>query len=145
VYLDNFIGMVQGSWTHCRHINRVLLHNLDKVFCPLDHLNNEHLQKPAFIKKMKKGNVTWLTQKIVLGWIIDTVRRTIEFPVLRLTRLFELLHSITPASAASALISGNSWRESSALWSSSSQEERVYLAYFSRFSKCAREVGHGFG
>jgi hypothetical protein len=108
VYVDNFIGMVQGSRTHRRHVKRVLLHNLDKVFRPLDHINNEHRQDPAFIKKMKKGDAAWATRKIVLGWIIDTVRLTIELPAHRLTRLFDLLHSIPPNSAASALRSGNS-------------------------------------
>jgi hypothetical protein len=91
VDVDDFIGMVQGSWTHRRHIKRVLLHNLDKVFSPLDHL--------AYIKKMRKGDATWATRKIVLGWIIDTVCLTIELPAHRLTRLFELLHSMPPSPA----------------------------------------------
>jgi hypothetical protein len=94
VYVDNFIGMVQGSWTHCRHVKRVLLQILDKVFCPLGHLVNEHCQDPASIKKMKKGGAYWATRKGVLGWIIDTVCLTIELPAHRLTRLFDLLHAI---------------------------------------------------
>jgi hypothetical protein len=88
--------MVQGSWAHRQHVKRVLLQNLDKVFRPLDHLDNEHLQEPASIKKMKKGDTSWATRKVVLGWIIDTVCLTIELPAHRLTRLFDLLHSIPP-------------------------------------------------
>jgi hypothetical protein len=29
------------------------------------------------VKKLKKGNAAWTTRKIVLGWIVDTVRLTI--------------------------------------------------------------------
>jgi hypothetical protein len=96
VDVDDFIDIVQGSRTHHRHAKRVLLHNLDKVFFPLDHIDNKHRQEPASIKKMKKGDATWATRKIVLGWIINTVRLTIELPAHRLTRLFDLLHLIPP-------------------------------------------------
>jgi hypothetical protein len=96
VYVDDFIGMVQSSWTHLRHVNRVLLQNLDKVFRPLDHLDSKHRQEPASIKKTKKWDASWATRKVVLGWIIDTVRLTIEIPAHRLTRLFDVLHSTHP-------------------------------------------------
>jgi hypothetical protein len=85
VYVDDFIGMIQGSWTHRRHVKRVLLQNLDKVFRPLDHLDNEHRQEPDSIKKMKKGDASWATRKVVLGWIIDTFRLGIEIPAHWLT------------------------------------------------------------
>jgi hypothetical protein len=62
----------------------------------LDQLDKEHRQDPASLKKMKKGEATWATRKIVLGRIIDTVRLTIELPDHRLTRLFDLLHSTPP-------------------------------------------------
>jgi hypothetical protein len=96
VCVDDFIGMVQGSWTHRRHVKWVLLQNLDKVFRPLDHLDNEHRQDPASIKKMKKWDASWATRKVVLGRIVNTVRLTIDLPAQRLTRLFDLLHSIPP-------------------------------------------------
>jgi hypothetical protein len=34
VYVDDCIGMVQGSWTQHRHVKRVLLHNLTRSFTP---------------------------------------------------------------------------------------------------------------
>jgi hypothetical protein len=96
VYVDDFIGMVQGSWGHLRHVKRVLLHNLENIFRPFDHHDKKHHQEPASVKKMRKGDTAWETQNIVLGWIIDTVRLTIELPAQRVTRLFELLHSTPP-------------------------------------------------
>jgi hypothetical protein len=59
VDVDDFIGVVQGSWSNRRNIKRVLLHNLDKVFHPLEHHDNEHFQEPASVKKMRKGDTTW--------------------------------------------------------------------------------------
>jgi hypothetical protein len=94
VYVDDFLGMVQRNWQHRRHGKRVLLHTLDKVFRPPDLQDNPHRQEPASVKKMRKGDATWTTRKVILGWIIDTVRLTIELPARRIARLFELLDSV---------------------------------------------------
>jgi len=48
------------------------------------------------VKKMAKGDAKWSTRKLVLGWIIDTVRGTIELPPHRVDRLLEILSSIQP-------------------------------------------------
>jgi hypothetical protein len=94
VYVDDFLGMVQGNWQHRRHVKRVLLHTLDKVFRPPDLQDNPHPQEPASVKNMRKGDATWTTRKVILGWIIDTVSLTIELPAHRIARLFELLDSV---------------------------------------------------
>ena len=97
VYVDDFLGLVQGG-THRRKIaKRALLHSLDRVFRPLEPLDNPHRQEPASIKKLLKGNATWTTRKIMLGWLIDTVAGTIELPPHRVARLNEILASITPS------------------------------------------------
>jgi hypothetical protein len=44
VYVDDFLGMVQGNWQHRRHVKRVLLHTLNKVFRPPDLQENPYRQ-----------------------------------------------------------------------------------------------------
>jgi hypothetical protein len=97
VYVDDFIGMVQGAWHHRRHVKRVLLHTLDRVFRPLDSDDSEHRQEPASVKKMRKGDATWSTRKVILGWILDSIQLTLELPCHRIASLFELLDSVVPS------------------------------------------------
>jgi hypothetical protein len=108
VYVDDFLGMVQGNWHHRRHVKRVLLHTLDKVFRPPDLQDNPHRQEPASVKKMRKGDATWTTRKVILVWIIDTVCLTIELPAHRIARLSELLDSVP---AHQHRISTNRWQQ----------------------------------
>jgi hypothetical protein len=96
VYVDDFIGMVQGSRCRRHHVKRILLHSLDKVFCKLEDMDDPRRQEPVLIKKMLKGDAAWETQKTALGWMIDTVRMTIELPPHRIERLFELLDTVDP-------------------------------------------------
>jgi hypothetical protein len=97
VYVDDFIGMVQGGWEHRRHVKRVLLHTLDRIFRPLDAGDSEHRQEPASVKKLRKGDATWSTRKVILGWILDSIQLTLELPCHRIERLFELLDSVVPS------------------------------------------------
>ena len=36
LFVENFLGLVQGPWHHCRHIRGKTFHALDKVFWPLN-------------------------------------------------------------------------------------------------------------
>ena len=96
VYVDDFLGHVQGNKWKRRAVKRALLHSLDQVFRPLDDTDNPSRQEPASIKKFLKGDAWWTTRKIMLGWIIDTIRRTIELPPHRILRLREILGSVSP-------------------------------------------------
>ena len=69
---------------------------MDKVFRPLDPDDNPYRQEPASVKKLLKGDGTWDTRKIILGWILDTVNGTIELPPHRVARLNAILASVTP-------------------------------------------------
>jgi hypothetical protein len=95
VYVDNFVGMVQGNYKHRQHLKRSLLSSLDEVLRRVDGQENVHRQEPASLKKMLKGDATWVTRKFVLGWMLDTCAMTIQLPPHRVTRLFELLDSFT--------------------------------------------------
>ena len=48
------------------------------------------------MKKLRQGDGIWSTHKIVLGWLIDTLRSTLELPSHRAEHLHELLVEIPP-------------------------------------------------
>jgi len=96
VYVDDFIGVAQGSTTRLQRLRRILLDTLDDVFRPNDPLDSKYRKEPASVKKLRKGDATWATVKMVLGWIIDTDRMLLYLPPHRLERLNEILNSIPP-------------------------------------------------
>jgi hypothetical protein len=107
VYVDDFIGMVQGNHKHRQHVKRILLRALDSVFRKLDKQDGPHRQEPASIKKTRKGDATWATRKVILGWTIDTLAMKVELPPHRVERIFELLDSVTPGQRRT---STNKWQ-----------------------------------
>jgi hypothetical protein len=97
VYIDDFIGVVQGNLKRCQCVKRALLHSLDKVFRGVDKLDNPNRQEHASLKKLLKDDATWSTHKAVLGWVLDAIEKTLEFPAHRICRLQEILDSILPS------------------------------------------------
>ena len=61
VYVDNFIGLVQGNQWRRRQVRRSLFHALDSVLRGLSVDNNQHRQEPASLKKILKGDAAWTT------------------------------------------------------------------------------------
>jgi hypothetical protein len=93
VYVDDFLALAQGTAPELRTVRRHLLHAIDAVFAPLaaaDKFGNE----PISVKKLRTGDASWHTQKIVLGWVIDTIRQTIALPPHRADRLLALFHEL---------------------------------------------------
>jgi len=77
VFVDDFIGLVQGSQRCRKAFRRNLLHTIDKAFAqPTDKEPNR--QEAASVKKLKRGDGALTTQKLILGWILDTLRKTLE-------------------------------------------------------------------
>jgi len=77
VFVDDFIGLVQGSQRRCKAFRRNLLHAIDKVFAqPTDKEPNR--KEAAPVKKLKRGDGALTTQKLILGWILDTLHKTLE-------------------------------------------------------------------
>jgi hypothetical protein len=83
IFVNDFIGAGQGSKARLNNSRRVLFHTLDELF-----------REPASTKKLAKGDGHWETRKLILGWIIDTLRMTTELPPHRNGRLKELLDSV---------------------------------------------------
>jgi hypothetical protein len=96
VYVDDLIGMVQGSPKHLHHVNHFLLASLDKILRRLDPEDGIYQQEPALVKKILAGDATWATRKVVLGWLLETLDMLIELPPHRLVRLLTIFDTIGP-------------------------------------------------
>ena len=94
VFVDDFIGMGQGTKQRLTNLRRILLHTLDEVFRPLSPDDSPSRKEPASVKKLLQGDACWGTRKMILGWIIDTMKMTIELPPHRVERLAAILASI---------------------------------------------------
>ena len=91
IFVDNFLGITLGNKARQEEVKRALLHTLNDVLCPLSPTDLPTRQDPASLKNMKEGDSTWATQKILLGWVIDSVGGTIHLPQQRVTRLTTML------------------------------------------------------
>ena len=91
VFVDDHIGIAQGSPSRLNRVRRTLLHAFDSVFRPNDHQDPRDRRDPMSQKKLLKGDGCWSTSKTILGWDIDTLQRTISLPDHRKARLHELL------------------------------------------------------
>ena len=92
VFVDDFCSFAQKPFL--RRVRRTLLHAIDDVFRPLDGKDSPLRREPVSLKKLRQGDCTWSTVKLVLGWVIDTVAMTINLPPHRVERLWEILDSI---------------------------------------------------
>ena len=79
VFVDDFIQLAQGGPNRMRGIRRMLLPAVDQVLATPQSTDTER-NEAISLKKLLKGDGSWSTRKIVLGWLIDTIRQTIELP-----------------------------------------------------------------
>ena len=96
VYVDDFLALCQGPKRSRQQLRRALFHSFDTVFRPLTAGDNAFRQEPISVKKLLKGDGAWATQKVLLGWFVDTIAGTISLPPHRLERFGALLDSIAP-------------------------------------------------
>ena len=92
VFVDDFCSFAQRPFL--RRVRRTLLHAIDDIIRPLDESDSPFRREPVSLKKLKQGDCTWSTVKLVLGWVIDTLSMTIHLPPHRVERLWEILDSI---------------------------------------------------
>jgi len=78
VCLDDLIGVAQGSPDDLAQLRRVILHNLDRVFRPLEPSDDPNRREPTSLKKLLQGDGLLTTRKTVLGWTLDCARCTLE-------------------------------------------------------------------
>ena len=95
IYVDDFVVLAQGNPSLRNRIRNTLFHTIDTVLRPLEPADATYKRKePISVKKLNKGDAKWGTRKIILGWLIDTYRQTIELPPHRAQRLHEILHDL---------------------------------------------------
>jgi len=94
IYMDDYLLGIQGTelqrQLHLCH----LLHSIDTIFQPMAPTDSEYRKHVLSIKKFLKGDAYPVTQKVVLGWVMDMVHRTMELLPHRqehLTEIFEYL------------------------------------------------------
>lgn len=92
IFVDDFVSLAQRPFLF--RVRKALLHAIDDVIRPLAPDDSPYRREPVSLKKLRLGDCTWSTVKLVLGWIIDTVNMTIHLPEHRIERLWEILHSI---------------------------------------------------
>ena len=81
-YLEiDFIGMVQTK-TLAAKVQRITLNVISSIFRSNDTTDNNHKERISE-SKVCKGDVTWATSKIILGWLVDTVHQNIQLPTHR--------------------------------------------------------------
>ena len=99
VYVDDFVKLAQG-WFNALRVRRHTFHEIDKAFRPNDQ-HDSFRKQPISESKLGKGDDCWSTQKVILGWLIDTIAMTISLPPHRQERLLTLLGTITKRKRAS--------------------------------------------
>ena len=77
VFVDDFIGVAQGLQHRCRNMRRCIMHAVDGVFTRPDE-DHPNRKEAISEKKLNKGDGGWNQRKEVLGWILDTSKRTLE-------------------------------------------------------------------
>ncbi len=86
VFVDDFIGLVQGAPPRRNNLRRHLFHAVDEVL--------DEGREAVSLKKLLKGDGSWGTHKIILGWLINTIDKTIELAPHRREKLWHLFHSL---------------------------------------------------
>ena len=77
-----------------RHISRTI----DEIFRPNDKYDITR-EEPISLKKLRKGDATWSTKKVILGWAIDTAKQVLTLPEDRKASLLALLDTVPPSAS----------------------------------------------
>ena len=95
MHIDDIVQLSQQQRATRRHIARTtLFESIDEVLRPLAATDKPCRKEPNSTKKLEKGDGAWATQKIFLGWLLDTVCQTIELPLHWIECLQDLLAAI---------------------------------------------------
>ena len=94
VFVDNFLQLGQGGPKRMNAIRRHLYHSIDKVLATPAVSEDQRLEALS-VKKLKNGDGAWSTRKEFLGWVVDTLRQTLELPARRKDELSTIFASIT--------------------------------------------------
>ena len=77
VFVDDFIGLAQGSPSLCQHVHCCILHAVNRVFAPAT-MDIPNQNETVSEKKMLKGDGSWMQRKEILGWMLDSTQGTLK-------------------------------------------------------------------
>ena len=95
IFVNNFLGLAQGSTHGRRQVQQTLFHSLYKVFLPCNSVDSANSKELLLIKKLRKGGYLWSTCQVLLGWLIDMVNMIFSSTSHRENRFKEILSEIT--------------------------------------------------
>jgi hypothetical protein len=78
VFMDDYIQVGQWGPKRMRKLRRHLLEAVDQVLAQPG--TESHRNEAISLKKLRTGDSSWTTRKVVLGWVLDTIRQTMELP-----------------------------------------------------------------
>ena len=94
VFVDDFLQLGQGGPKRMHAIRRHLCHSINEVLATPAVSEDQQLEALS-AKKLKNGDAAWLTRKELLGWVVDTLRQTLELPARQKAELSTIFASIT--------------------------------------------------
>ena len=89
VFVDDFIQLGQGSNPRMNSLRDHRLHAVDQVLAQ-PSVSDSPRNEAISLKKLLKGDGSWGTRKVLLGWVVDTIRQTLELPPHRKLALAEI-------------------------------------------------------
>ena len=96
VFVDDFVQLGQGAPKRMKAIRRHLWTAVDKTLAQPDAADPPR-NEAISLSKLEKGDGAWATRKTILGWILDTLRQTLELPPHRKVKLAGLLRGSSRA------------------------------------------------
>ena len=87
-------------------MKRHLFCAIDELFLPNDKENIAR-EEPISLKKLCKGDASWSTKKVILGWAIDTAKKVLTLLEDRKSSLLALLDTGAPSASQCSRICWN--------------------------------------
>ena len=106
VFVDDFIQLGQGGQRRLNSQRDHLLHAIDEVL-DQPRPGETHRNEAASLKKIRQGDAGWCPRKVILGWILDFHRQTIELTPHRKTLLAQIFRQL----ASAKRVSEKKWRQ----------------------------------
>jgi hypothetical protein len=73
MFVNDFIQLGQGGPRCLKALRGHPLRTIDQVLAQ-PTAKETHWNKAILLKKLLKGDGSWNTQKLILGWIVDTIQ-----------------------------------------------------------------------
>jgi len=89
IFVDDFILAVQGNHHRRKVVRRILMNAIDEVLKSPDDLPGA--TEPISDKKLGLGNGSLNPRKLILGWLIEALKTTLELPLRQQQHILSLL------------------------------------------------------